>query len=357
MVASILLMISLVAFYEEGKILHIVLVIISSCMLVLAYPTTVIIVIPVFIIVSKREKKYGICYLLGCFFAGVIYLLILAASNGIMVLIDNITCVFGGDSTHGMKRLVDFWDTSLDYPYMINVIFIILIVIGLAGKNLLNDMEKHLWMIGIIISLIDFVAVVLLTNLGLSSSLGYLVLGASVSVIPISKVLRRGEMLPLIIVCLVLIFSRGLWVINGYTAIKGRFITNVENVVRKGPTIGIMAPLNIVNEARESAEDWEENVCGDDSVLAVGDWIIDSIVYLYTNAEVANYSTIDTTTYSDKLAEYWKKYPEKYPSVIAIKAYEGEINQIGSEYISTLVKDEYELSAEGKQWIFFRAKN
>lgn len=91
-------------------------------------------------------------------------------------------------------------------------------------------------------------------------------------------------------------------------------------------------------------------------MLAVGDWILDSIVYLYSEAEVANYSTIDTTTYSDKLEEYWNIYPKKKPSVIAYKSYRGENVPTEDTYIGRLILKKYELVEIGEQWIFYKEK-
>ncbi len=203
-----------------------------------------------------------------------------------------------------------------------------------------------------------FLGVLTLTNLGILPSFGYLILGAAVSLIPLGKLMtnrRKLKLLP-IVICGAVILTRGLWIMNGYTAVKGHFFTDMENVIRKGPALGMVAPLSIVDGTGEEIEDWRNAVEPEDVVLAVGEWITDSIVYLYTDAEVANYSTIDTATYDDSLEKYWDAYPQKRPGVIAYKTYEGGNLPGNNTYIGRLIFKDYDLYYVGKQWVFYRRK-
>ncbi len=354
-IASILLLISLMRFYDEKKLLYCIYAGVATCILILAYPTGIIIIVPVTIIVMRQNKKHGYIYILSCLVIGVTYLINLICLNGLNEVVSNVFNIIAGDMTHGANSTI-VAKFELDYAYLVNIIFPLMIIFGLFGKKYLTDWELYFWKCGISISVISFFSVLMLTNLGIFAAFGYLVLGASISIIPIYRILRENGNKVILVICLLIIFTRGLFVINGYTAISGRFIMNAENIIRKGPTIGIVAPLNIVNEASESLDDWKNNVNDEDVVLAVGGWLVDSIVYLYTNAEIANYSTIDTATYSEKLDEYWNIYPRKKATVIAYKSYRGESKPNADEFIGKLIEEKYELSQIGKQWTFYRLR-
>ena len=355
-VFSVCLLLCILFVYENASCLSAVLTAGFTCLMLLAYPSTVLFFVPVFVFLIRRNQKCGWTYLFSCITFGAIYVCVHVFQNGFSVFIQNIFNIFGGDATHGVKSLSSFFRFEWDVPYLVNTIFPMMIIAGFFGRKRLNEKEKQVWLWGVLISSFSFVAVALLTNLGIFTIFGYLVLGAAVSVIPLSKMLSEKKEYILVGVCFAIVIVRGLWVINGYSSINGRFITNIENIIREGPAEGIVAPLSIVNETRESLSDWKKNVSEEDSVLAVGDWLVDSIVYLYSEAEVANYSTIDTTTYSDKLEEYWNIYPKKEPSVIAYKSYRGENMPTEDTYIGRLILEKYEPVAIGEQWIFYREK-
>ena len=355
-IASILLFNSLYYLYVKKKILYCVFAAMATCVLVLSYPTSIICFACIVFVLAKQDKKYVLCYIGVCVCIGMLYVMHVGITNGVDTFFETVFNIIGGDKTHRVKSVTSIFKIEWDFPYVINVFFPILIVMGYFGRKRLNALEKYMWELSCCISLSIFSAVLILTNLGILSACGYLVLGAAISIVPLSKYVKKYIRLMLVFICGIIILSRGLWIINGYSAVNNRFITNIENVIRDGPTKGIIAPLNIVNEAKESINDWRLGINEDDVVLAVGEWIIDSSVYLYTNAEIAHYSTINTTTYSEKLEEYWRLYPKKRPTVIAYKSYQGDTVPTKDTYIGRLIADEYEVENVGYQWTFYRIK-
>lgn len=354
--ASILLVVSLLYLFKTDYLVYCLFAAFATCVLVLAYPTCVLIFFPIWIILLKYRKKYGFVFLGVCFCAGILYLCVMMITNGVSPFLVNCVNIIRSDSSHAGKTFASVMHFELDVPYMVHLIYPVMMIMGVFGKRYLSEDEKRVWKTSLYISLFSFLGVILLSNLGILASLGYLVLGASVSLIPIGKLLGQKKKIFIGTVCMLILITRGLWVMNGYSAINGRFITNIENIVREGPAAGVIAPVQIVNFYKESISDWQSEVKEEDTVLAIGDWITDSCVYLFTGAKIANYSTIDTPTYSESLETYWNLYPYKIPNVIVFQSYNGEQKPSENDWIGKYIINNYELTKTGKQWSFYRRK-
>lgn len=354
--SSLFLLIVLIRFYDKQTTSGCILAGVATCLVVLAYPTALFVFVPVFLIFLYKNRKYAWIYALVCGTAGLAYIANLLYSNGASCLVNNIRNIVHGDASHGLSNVSPFLEVDIqsDFPYLANIVFPLMILIGAVRSKKMDRRERYIWRCGVCISLFSFVAVLVLTNLSIYTAFGYLVLGAAFSFIPICKMMGKYGYRLILSTCLFVILIRGVFVINGYSSMNGRAVTDVENIIRDGPTMGIVAPLSTVNEVKEGIADWKAGVADEDTVLAVGDWIFDSIVYLYSGAEIAHYSTIDTTTYSEKLEEYWMLYPSKRPSVIAYKSYNGERLPGTVDFIGGLIDREYELTYVGKQWMFYK---
>lgn len=371
------------------KILYLTIAIsISLCAIVLAYPTGILLYIPVLIILIGQSKWDGGVFTGCCAGLGCIYLLVVSRQIGLAKLLQNLSNIKLSDQSHANREFA----IKFSWAYGVNVLFVLLMLFGLLGVKYLNGMEKTIWIYGMAISLCVFLSVNLLTNLGMETRLGYLSLGAVVSLIPISKICRKSARLRkdtaesrkllgkdtaesrkllgkdviesalaeflVVLVCCVLCITRIFFVMNGYTAESGNStIFGMENVVRVGPAKGLAATLEVCNRTKEGFADWKSAITDQDTVLAVGTWILDPTIYLSTNAEIAAYSTIDTPTYNDKLGAYWEMYPEKEPTVIAVQSYQGERLMTGYEWLDRYIQMKYELDTIGERWSFYRRKN
>jgi hypothetical protein len=125
---------------------------------------------------------------------------------------------------------------------------------------------------------------------------------------------RMGGCIVIVSLAVLFLFAKG-WLVcenEGYKA----DMTYVKQKALSGPAKNIYCrymdgyEYNIVQELMDAyVEDG-------DKVLCVS---THSIWYLLGDVEIANYSTISTPTYDERLLAYYDNFPEKYPDVIILQ--------------------------------------
>ena len=75
-----------------------------------------------------------------------------------------------------------------------------------------------------------------------------------------------------------------------------------------------------------------------DKVLIIGPELMDSLVFLYTDSEIANFTVIDTPVYNETLDEYYRCNPDKRPTVVLIDCWFGIPYIPEGSYIMNWVK-------------------
>ncbi len=239
---------------------------------------------------------------------------------------------------------------AIDWSYNTNIVFPFLIILGLTQKKLLNSKEKLLCYSSTVLSIGSVLAVSVLTNLGLITILGYLIVGVALALIPLWK----NHKVFVITMCFMVIMHRGL-VVNNYGHLDDvRNTFQVENYVRIGPAKGVVTSLNQCNRLKNNMEDWKQYVQTGDVVLAVSGWMIDPLVYMGNESYIGTYSTINTPTYDQSLIKYWQKYPAKMPTVIAIEASNGNVSIDINDELNDFFEQNYRWVGDGKQWKFYR---
>ncbi len=213
---------------------------------------------------------------------------------------------------------------------------------------------KKLYIIGFVISLATFLSIIIVTNLSLNASFSYLILGVIVALMAIDQINNKNVVINSIVLAFVavLIIQRGL-VVMGY---KEGTIFVCNNYVRVGPNKGIVTSIDNCNRLKYSYEDWDRFVNEGDTILVVGGWIIDSSVYLNKSVQVAHYSVMCNPTYSEKLEEYWTRYPAKRPNVIAVSGYRGTKDISDDTWIMEYIDENYVLEDIGEYWLFYQLK-
>ncbi len=150
---STLLMVFLYRFREaEGNRTlqrrYCLICIVITCGLVLAYPTAVLVFLPVLLYFFRTDGKYGRIYLMGCLLAGAAYLSVLLMQNGISVFMENLMNILTSDSSHGHKTLLSVLHFHMQMPYTVNLVFPLLMVAGFSGRKKLTHSEAFLWKMG-----------------------------------------------------------------------------------------------------------------------------------------------------------------------------------------------------------------
>ncbi len=203
---------------------------------------------------------------------------------------------------------------------------------------------------GLAISGGSFLATIFLTNLGIFPTLKYCVLGVTVSLIPICESLKKTcvsersriyHVFPLLF-CLTFIFQRGM-LASMITYDQGNLF-DLGNIVRSGPAVGMVSDYMGVYILNSTEEEWKQFVRPGDRVLLVGEPTVSTLAYLYEDVQVSAPSTICTPTYNEQMLEYWKENPEKYPNVVVVDCWYGELRVPEDSWIMQWIQQEYKPS-------------
>lgn len=411
---SVLVFLCLVKFLNnQQKRVYLSMAAVFLCLEILSYPSCLLAYIPVVLILffksEKRWKNIGlftaVCGVIGLGYVGYFIIKI-----GISQFIKNIGNIFYSDSHsndyismysyfYGImlgicwiiasaaiawvirriayaiwKRSVEFLPvfglimliseivmlftqkkTGLDWTCTFYILPVVLMLLGLAGYKKMEEQEKTIWLTGMLLSIASFAATWLLTDLGLITIVSYMVLGGVVSFLPIRH-MREQAVLFLLAVCATVTVHRGL-VVWGY-ANRGniRMVQDVVNIVRSGPSMGVVCDYMTYYLITYDREDHKQFVQTDDSFLIVGGSLIDSMEFLLTDADISNYSTIDTPIYNERMLEYFKLYPEKEPTVIAVSCWYGEMMVDPNSWVMKWIDENYKTVGDGRYWRYYRAK-
>ena len=246
------------------------------------------------------------------------------------------------------KRLGTDWMCS------IYILPLILFIVGLFGIKKLDAGEKKVYLAGVLLSASSFFATMMLTDLGMITIVAYLILAAIVSFIPISRMIPDHKAF-ITLILLAILFHRGI-VIWGIGNTNGRvhMIWEAQNFIRQGPAAGVVCDHFNKAYTDTNIEEFGAVIQPDDKVFFVGEDLMDSLVYVYSGAEISNYSTIDTPLYNQCLEEYFEINPEKKPTLIASASWFGSSSIPEDSYIMQWVEDNYDVVYEGSYWMFWR---
>jgi hypothetical protein len=239
------------------------------------------------------------------------------------------------------------------------VIYILFLAAELAGVKYCNKTEKNIVLTGMAVSIGSLTAVFIASNQYLVYSLKYLMLGVAVSFIPVSKLVDRDDIsenkilrnIVFAIFCAAVICRRGL-------AIKtmqgtGTWIADLGGIVKSGPTLGIVTDYMGAYMSNVNFAEWKNQInSGDKVFIADGS----TIAYLYEDVDVCAPSTICTPTYDDSIVEYWERNPDKYPDVVAVSCWYGELKTDENGWIMQWLDKDFkadEISDES-YWRFYR---
>lgn len=412
---SALLLLCLVKYLQdEKKWYYLCLAALCLCLEVLSYPSCILAYIAVVIVLFCKSKKslpsIGIftatCAAIGLSYAGFFILRI-----GFNTFFNNLRNIFYADSHstdtntfysyfHGIlisliwlaccafvSRLITFLykviakkeleflpvygilllvsetamlflqkKTGIDWTCVFYILPVFLMILGAFYYRHMNEAERTIWLLGILLSASSFVATWMLTDLGLITIVSYMVLGGVVSFLPL-RYAKRQAIIFLLAVSALATIHRGL-VVWGY-ANKGNIwmVQDMNTIIRSGPSLGIMCDYMTYYQITCDEEDHRQFVTDEDHFLLVGGWLIDSMEFLLSDAGISNYSTIDTPIYNEKLLEYFELYPDKTPTVVAVSCWYGELMLDPDSFVMKWVEENYETVGDGRYWRYYRLKN
>lgn len=243
-----------------------------------------------------------------------------------------------------------------EWIYFYLIIAVIALVCGLLSRKgqQLEKEEDLIYRTGTMVSLCVLFGTAVLTNLSLITVWGYASLAVCCSLIPICSKRNKNRTL-LFAFALFGIVSFHQVFICGDALGTVKVILQEENYVRVGPEKWLGTTIPYCNRVKTGSAEWQENVKDTDAVLIAETKDYQLTAYMFSEAEIANYSVISTPGfYEDNLREYWEMYPEKYPTVIAVPCYRGEESRHMPEWLSEFIDTEYECTYSGVFWNFYR---
>lgn len=241
----------------------------------------------------------------------------------------------------GLHWIFMLWKYEYSYIY---AFYFFLLAAGIYSSRRLGEEEKDMAMLWLRSSVLMFLAILILTNLTVFASVKYLLPGVIAGMAALliytrdnmPEVYRKFAGKLLIIWCFAAIFIKG-WAYPDNDGLM-KNITCVRNIVSVGPAKGIFTDYMQGYMQESIYEEMQEYVQPGDSLLLLD---AGTLPYLYQDVEVASYTTICTPSYDEILLDYWKENPEKYPDVIAVQCWYGELKWDAESWIMEWIEKEY----------------
>ena len=237
-----------------------------------------------------------------------------------------------------------FTPTNNDYFFIYSVYFILLIFAFYTVRELEEKNRKtiSLWLVS---SVLTFIAVLMLTDLTIFTSIRYIlpgiIMGLAALLLYTEKhapaVHRRYAEALLLVFCFSSIFIKG-WEYRGDQDVPQN-ITRVRGIISEGPAKGILAEYMQCAMHESLYAEMQEYVSPGDSVFLLES---DATGYLFRDANIASYTTISDPRYNDILLKYWELNPEKYPDVMIIPCWYGELHWDPESWIVTWTENEFD---------------
>lgn len=230
------------------------------------------------------------------------------------------------------KKGYEYWQVHI-------IISAILIAFSLKEcKKPLRFLEATILWLAVFTVLLGFV----ISNMELSVKIPHAILiFTGFLIIMVSKTDNaRLKYIVLFIWLFFLIFSKGFILRSGS---ETNNILSTENVCRKGPGKGIFSEYMRGYIMDSNYDEWPEYVQKGDNVLVVTQTLHSDVLssYMFEDVNISHYSTIDPYSYSEKLLEYWSLYPGKYPDIIAVDCWYGDLLFPEDSWIMHFIENDF----------------
>lgn len=422
---SMLLCIMLFLHYKTRKARFVILAAICLCGVVLSYPSCLIVFVGVMcLLLYYGEKKDAYIFGVTCFLVGALYLIFIFQNISFSDFCISIQNMLNIETSHamgfveksfnylksfakivivmgisygisfGLTRAIrkikndgnnkDFYKVLTDIlffgmilfislytviffqkfvRYCYSFIFIGIIFIGTHYVKKLSTDKYYLYLCGTVISLLQFVATLILTNLQLMASVPYLLIALIVAFLPISEALKLAEMEGMkkkLKVGVMFCFASFLVFRNAYIirpmSLYVSTIGDIGGIVKEGPAIGIISEYMGPYIQNESMKEWKQYIQDGDIIYLVGGEL-GTMGYMYADTIFGGPSLVPTPGYNESIAKYWEINPHKYPDVIIAVCWYGDLNRSYGEdsWIIKWIEEEYkpEHYVDGKYWRYY----
>ena len=115
-----------------------------------------------------------------------------------------------------------------------------------------------------------------------------------------------------------------------------------RGIMREGPAAGIISDYMNAYIYNSDYEDWQSYIQDGDRVLIMVDLMnLSTIQYLFKDVEISHFSTVNPTAYDERLLEYWEMYPEKYPNVIIVDCWYGQLTTDPEGWLMQYIENDF----------------
>ncbi len=244
--------------------------------------------------------------------------------------------------------------TGIDWTCCFYIIPVVLMALGFFNFKELPVERRRFFMSGVLISVASAIAAAMLTDLGIITSIAFLVLGGTVSFAAI-KDLREKALAGVTMILMTVLFNRGI-VLWGYGNQWDVWtVYEVERYVKGGPTKFLITDYMTSKMDEVNIAEFNQYIGPDDKLLIVGDeWLFDPAYFMFTEAEISNWSVIDTPFYNEEMLHYFEINPGKEPTVVAVKCWFGNLDISPDSFIMKWVEEGYEKMGDGSYFRFYR---
>ncbi len=423
---SLLLCITIFLYLSKNKVSFVILSALSLCGIILSYPSCLIISFgAIALLLYYGHKKHTLVFCSTCLTAGILYLCFIFQKISIKEFGTTIGNILAIETSHSMGivdkfiiylkefaeiamalfilYLISFiviniiskirnvaeskdtcgiltdmlflvlvllislytvilWKENVRYCYSFS--FLGIILIGMHHVKKLSGDKFLFYLCCTVISIMEFISTLVLTNLALIASVPYLLIALIAAFLPISEALKTLEMkkipriwtmVPLLFGVIFLIF-RNIYIIRPMNGDVSSLL-DIRGIVKSGPAIGIISEYMGPYIHNESIKEWEQYIEEGDSIYLIGG-TLDTLGYLYTNGtDISAPSLVPTPGYNEHILEYWELNPDKYPDVIIASCWYGTMNPELTEdsWIMNWIEDEYnpQYYLDGKYWRYY----
>ncbi len=148
----------------------------------------------------------------------------------------------------------------------------------------------------------------------------------------------------ILIWCFFLLFAKGFMLRSGKEINN---ITSIRNICRSGPAKGIFTDYMNAYIMDANHREWKEQVQEGDRVLIVSKTLHSNVIlsYLFEDVTICHCAVNNPYAYSRRLLDYWEQYPDKYPNVIAVDCWYGELQIDPDEWIMEYIQTDFAYSS------------
>lgn len=134
---------------------------------------------------------------------------------------------------------------------------------------------------------------------------------------------------------------------KGYTLRSGtggyHNVLQSGGILREGPAAGTISNYIGAYIYNCDYEDWQAYLQDGDRVLIQVDQVMNlgTIQYLFRDVDISHFSIVNPTAYDERLLEYWEMYPEKYPNVIIVDCWYGQLMTEPEGWLMRYIENEF----------------